>query len=54
MREQANRHHGGNLFLRTEDERNGVFPREEHRKGSGSLWVLVCGGGPSLACALLP
>lgn len=58
MGEQENKDHGKNLFLRTgfesEDECNGVCPREEHRKGSESMWVLVCGGGTCLACALLP
>lgn len=56
--EGTSRDHGGNLFLRTgfesEDEHNGVCPREEHRKETGSLWVLVWGGGSFLACALLP
>lgn len=57
MREQENRENGRNLCLRTgfesEDECNGVFPREKHRKGSGSMWVLLC-AGTCLACALLP
>lgn len=56
--EQDKGEHGGNLFLRTgsesEDEHDGVHPREEHGKGSGQMWVLVCGGDPHLAGALLP